>query len=88
MKYIASYHGYPTRLGNKNTGWVSCYQWKPFGLRWISGALVCLIHNIQCYFHLRHLINADEIICNSEYTRNELLRNAKKFRWLGIKIKE
>lgn len=80
MKHIAYYHGYPTKLGNKHTSWRSCYQWKPFGLRWISAVLAWAFHNYLCYMHIRHTIQADRVIFTSEYTREHFIQSAIKYR--------
>ncbi len=77
MKYISYYHGYPTRLGNKDTGWISCYKWKPFGLRTISSLLVWIYHNWMCYNNIKHSLQADRIICVSNYARKHFIKQAK-----------
>jgi len=80
MKYISYYHGYPTKLGNKHTGWISCYQWKPFGLRTISAVPVWVYHNLMCYFNIKTALNADKIICVSEYAKKHFIKQARQYR--------
>lgn len=79
MKYISWYHGYPIELGNKHTGWISCYQWKPFGLRLISAIMVWIGHNMMCYMNIYYALKADKIICVSESRKKQFIEQAIKY---------
>ncbi len=77
MKYISYHHGYPLKLGNKTTGWRSCYNSGLFGLRWISAIIAWFYHNLMCYFDIKIKRSADKIICISEATKKQLLEQDK-----------
>ena len=89
MKYISWYHGYPLKLGNRVTGWRSCYNWKPFGLRWISAILVWAYHNMMCYRNLKDAAYADKIVCISKARKRQLIEQVtaiKKRGFIGMLI--